>query len=108
MFASLTPIKEREIVVLGRPDEDESALAGGIARAVSAHRTLGVVAHNMALYLPPLVPDGDDWRRFPPMARLVDRGDPANRTSDIGAMELYAASVISSDPFRVADALRSA
>jgi hypothetical protein len=36
----------------------------------------------------------------------VDRGDPANRTSDIGAMELYAASVVASDPFRVAEALR--
>lgn len=108
VFASLTPIKEREIVVLGRPGEDETALAAGIARAVSAHRTLGVVAHNMALYLPPLAPDGEDWRRFPPMARLVDRGDPGNKTSDIGAMELYAASVISSDPFRVAGALLTA
>jgi hypothetical protein len=66
---------------------------------------MGVVAHNMALYLPPLAPDGEDWRRFAPHARIVDRGDPANRTSDIGAMELYAASVIASDPFRVADAL---
>ena len=51
-------------------------------------------------------PDGEDWRRFPPIARLVDRGDPANKTSDIGAMELYAASVIATDPFRLAEALR--
>jgi hypothetical protein len=107
VFASLTPVKEREVIVLGRPGEDESTLAAGIARTVTALRTLGVLAHNMALYLPPLAPDGDDWRRFPPIARLVDRGDPANKTSDIGAMELYAASVISSDPFRVAEALRN-
>ena len=33
---------------------------------------------------------------------MVDRGDPANRTADFGAMELYAASVVSSDPFKVA------
>jgi hypothetical protein len=38
----------------------------------------------------------------------VDRGDPANRTSDIGAMELYAAPVVASDPFRVAETLRDA
>jgi hypothetical protein len=107
VFASLTPIKEREVLVVGRPGEDESTLAAGIARTVSAYRAMGVVAHNMALYLPPLAPDGEDWRRFPPTARLVDRGDPGNTTSDIGAMELYAASVISSDPFRVADALRA-
>ena len=39
------------------------------------------------------------------MVRIVDRGDPLNRTSDFGAMELYAASVVSSDPFRVAESL---
>ncbi|OGN84233.1 MAG: hypothetical protein A2082_02460 [Chloroflexi bacterium GWC2_70_10] len=107
VLASLTPVKEREVLVLGRPGDDESSLAGGIARTLAAHRSLGVVAFNMALYLPPLAPDGDDWQRFPPHARVVDRGDPGNRTSDIGAMELYAASVIASDPFRVADALRA-
>jgi hypothetical protein len=108
VLASLTPVKERECLVLGRPGDDESALAEGIVRVLGAYRSMGVVAHNMALYLPPLAPDGEDWRRFAPHARLVDRGDPGNRTSDIGAMELYAASVIASDPFRVADALRSA
>jgi len=106
-MASLTPIKEREVVIVGRPGADETPLAGAIAKTVQIYRAADVVAYNMAVYLPPLSPDGEDWRRFPPMARLVDRGDPANRTSDIGAMELYAASVIASDPFRVADALRS-
>src|SRR5262249_17518200 len=54
LFASLTPIKERELVVLGRPGEGESLLAGAIARAIAAYRSLGVAAFNMALYLPPL------------------------------------------------------
>jgi hypothetical protein len=107
VFASLVPIKEREVVIVGRPGADETSLAPAIARAIAAYRTAGVVAYNMALYLPPLAPDDADWRRFPPLARLVDRGDPANKTSDIGAMELYAASVISSDPFRLAEALRA-
>jgi hypothetical protein len=40
--------------------------------------------------------------------RIVDRGDPTARTADIGAMELYAASVVSSDPFRLAAALDDA
>ena len=106
-MASLTPIKEREVVIVGRPGADETTLADAIAKTVQIYRAAGVVAYNMAVYLPPLSPDGEDWRRFPPIARLVDRGDPANRTSDIGAMELYAASVIASDPFRLADALRS-
>ena len=107
VIASLVPIKEREILVLGRPGADESSLAPAIAKAVAALRAAGVVSYNMALYLPPLSPDGEDWRRFPPLARLVDRGDPANKTSDIGAMELYASSVIAADPFRLAEALRA-
>ena len=94
-------------MVLGRPGADESSLAPAIAKAVAALRAAGVVSYNMALYLPPLSPDGEDWRRFPPLARLVDRGDPANKTSDIGAMELYASSVIAADPFRLAEALRA-
>lgn len=106
VFASLTPMKERECVVLGRPGDTEATLAGGIAQVVAGFRRMGVIAFNMALYLPPLVPDGEEWGRFPPLAKLVDRGDPGNKTSDIGAMELYAASVISSDPFRVAEAVR--
>lgn len=105
-IAYLAPVKEREILVIGRRGDDESSLAAAIAHAVTTLRGEGVMAHNLALYLPPLSPDGSDWSRFPPLARIVDRGDPADRTSDIGAMELYAASVVASDPFRLAEALR--
>src|SRR2546428_9473130 len=109
VFASLAPIKESEVVILGRPGEDEANLAPAIARVIATYRARGVVAYNLVLLLPPLSTDGieEDWRRFPPQARLVDRGDPANKTSDIGGMELYAASVVAADPFRLADALRS-
>jgi hypothetical protein len=107
-FATLTPVKEREIVVLGPPGGTEASIATGVAAALAALRGLGVVAHDLALYVPPLAADGTDWRRFPAVARLVDRGDPGNRTCDIGSMELYAASVVSSDPFAVADALQRA
>ncbi len=107
LMAYLAPVKERELLVVGRPGQDEAALAPAVAHGVERLRAQGVVAHNMGVYLPPLTPDGSDWSRLPPIARIVDRGDPANRTSDIGAMELYASSVISSDPFRLADALRS-
>jgi hypothetical protein len=106
IFAALAPIKESEVIILGRPGEDESSLAVGIAGVISAYRKQGVVSYNLALLLPPLNADGNDWRRFPPHARLVDRGDPANRTSDIGGMELYAASVVAADPFRLAELLR--
>jgi hypothetical protein len=40
------------------------------------------------------------------MVRIVDRGDPTSRTNDMGAMELYAASVVSSDPLNLAHVLQ--
>lgn len=68
---------------------------------------MGVSSFNVAFYAPPLTPDSRDWSGFPTIVHLVDRGDPANRTSDMGAMELYAASVVASDPFRAAGILRN-
>ena len=60
---------------------------------------------NLVIYLPPLAESDGDWSDFPVVVRMVDRGDPMNRTADFGAMELYAASVVSSDPFKVAESL---
>src|ERR687890_521542 len=105
-FASLSPLKEKELVVIGDDPEDAS-----LSRAVGALlqgyvRDLGVRAFNVAFYMPPLGPTQKDWTDFPTIVYIVDRGDPANRTSDMGAMELYAASVVASDPFKVAEALR--
>lgn len=62
---------------------------------------LGVQSFNVAMYMPPLAEADEDWSGFPILVRLVDRGDPVNRTGDIGAMELYAASVVGTDPFFV-------
>lgn len=105
VMASLAPVKEREVLIIGEPGSDESALAEGMAHAVRTLRAQGMRSHNLALYLPPLAADGEDWSELRPLARLVDRGDASDRTSDIGALELYAVSVISSDPFAVGRAL---
>ena len=104
-FASLTPAKEKEVVLLG-PDLGEHLrrfLAGILSRYT---RDLGVSSFNVAFYLRPSAPTEEDWSSFPVVIHVVDRGDPANRTSDIGAMELYAAPVVSSDPFQVARLLK--
>lgn len=105
VFASLVPIKERELILVAPRGADERALAPALAAAVAAHRTFGVLSWNMALCVPPLDDDGRDWSALRAHARLVDRGDPGNRTTDIGAMELYAASVVAADPFRVIEAV---
>ena len=104
VLAHLTPVKEKETLLIG-PRLDR-AMTDALYRVLSAFvARLGVQSFNVAVYLRPIDAVQEDWTGFPVVVRVVDRGDPANRTSDIGAMELYASSVISSDPFRVAEAL---
>jgi hypothetical protein len=113
-FASLTPVKERELWVVGQAgmDERETSFADAVAHTVVAFRDrIGVRAFNLVLQRPPIDPDRaarDGWELLPPLVRLVDRGDPDSRSSDIGAMELYAAAVVGADPFALAEEMRAA
>ncbi len=96
-MASLTPIKDHELVVIGQRVDD--AFKDSLYEALAFYRDeLGVTAFNLALCTPPLGDTEEDWDGFPVLARLVDRGDSGTRTSDIAAMELYASSVTASDP----------
>jgi hypothetical protein len=65
----------------------------------------GMRAFNAAIALPPLGPAPEDWRAMPIIARIADRGDPLTTRGDMGAMELFAANVITADPFEVATIL---
>lgn len=107
IVSSLTPIKEKEVLLVA-PNLDadlRSAIWHVLDRFV---RHLGVTSFNLVIYMPPLAPAIEDWSGFPHVVRIVDRGEATNKTADVGAMELYASSVVSSDPFRVAAALRDA
>jgi hypothetical protein len=85
--------------------------------ALHAYRqSLGVQSFNLALFQRPLDVaetidplDGskgwEDWDGFPAVVRIVDRGDLLTRAADVGCMELYASSVVSSDPFAVIGAV---
>jgi len=100
-IAHLTPVKERELLVVGRPgmDERDPAFADAAWRALSVYRDrLGVRSFNLALWRSPLADGADE---IPPMVRIVDRGDPMTRASDIGAMELYGTPIVGSDPYDV-------
>jgi hypothetical protein len=114
VMASLTPVKEREIVIMGDVDDyaRPGAFSGPFKRALfraldTFINRMGVTAFNLAIYSPPLGETGEAWQGFPIIARLVDRGHLGEGASDVGAMELYAASVIKTDPFRVAEVLRA-
>lgn len=114
VMASLTPIRDREVLVIA--DVEDYARPGAFSAPFKQAlflildtfiNRLGVTAFNLAIYVPPLADTGKAWQGFPIIARLVDRGHPNEQISDFGAMELYAASVISTDPYRVVEALRA-
>lgn len=106
VLAYLTPIKEKEVILISERLDNE--LKYVIYKVLQCFvETLGVSSFNLALYVRPIDGVPEDWGGFPVLVRVVDRGDPNNRTADFGAMELYASSVIASDPFRLVDALAS-
>jgi len=115
-FVSLTPLKEREIVLLAPTYQDgvlEPAELGVLSDQLSEtlkimQEEMGVFAFNVGIFGPPLTKSPEnDWSGFPLVARFIDRGNPLSTTSDIAGLELFGSSVIASDPFDVARILQS-
>ncbi|MDH7487109.1 MAG: hypothetical protein QHJ81_12640 [Anaerolineae bacterium] len=107
VIAYLTPVKERETLLLA--DSLSPALKRALYDTLACFRDrMGVESFNVAMLMPPLAETEEDWSGFPVVVRAVDRGDPVNRTGDIGGMELYAANVIGTDPFFVIGQLKEA
>ncbi len=104
-LAYLTPIKEKEIILIA--DKPGVHLYNAVHRVLEKFMGMCAISFNLALYVPPIGPSTEDWSGFPAIVRMVDRGDPNNKTTDFGAMELYAASVVTSDPFRVAEIIKN-
>ncbi|MGO8950614.1 MAG: hypothetical protein ACLQUY_23775 [Ktedonobacterales bacterium] len=123
-FASLTPVKEREIVLLAPTyqngvlqPEELGVLSDQLFRTLALmQEQMGVLAFNVGIFGPPLAAGRpttkdekqEDWSSFPLVARIVDRGNPLSSTSDIAGLELFGSSVIASDPFDVARTLQAA
>jgi hypothetical protein len=105
IMAYLAALKQNEVMLLG--GSLDSSMKEGIYSIISGLRDkLKVESFNLGLAFPPLG-GKTGWEGFPLVARVVDRGDTADLSSDIGAMEFYAASVISSDPFHTAALLHT-
>lgn len=103
-FEYLAALRGKDTWILGDALNDQLADA--------LHHTLrrlldfaGMRAFDVGIYLPPLwqADEAEDWRGFPAIARVVGRV-PLNESSDIGAGDLFAMSVIPDDPFVVREA----
>jgi len=106
IMVKLTPIKNNEILIVGRDYGQE--LAKSISKVLTALKNnLGVQSFNLVIYLPPLAKTEENWSHIPYIVRIVDRGNLGNKTADIGSMELYAQSIVESNPYKAMEALRN-
>ena len=88
----LTPVKEKELFIFSK-EKKLANLHEVIYEIIKNYLKLNVLSFNMAMFK-----IGNYW-----ISRITDRGKLNERHSDIGALELYGASVISSDPFKLAE-----
>jgi len=106
VMACLSPLKLNEVMILSESLSDHIKVA--VYRVLACFRDqLKATSFNLGVAFPP-IDAGPGWEGFPVIARMLDRGDAGNMSSDISAMELWGANVISSDPFETATALRAA
>ena len=101
-FVSLTPIKEKEFIIISRDNPSKNEKIKEIIYQVLRCYIdeLGVNSFNVVISCPAF---GES--SFPYIIQIVDRGSIFKTTVDTGAMELYGSSVISDDPYKVINAL---
>jgi hypothetical protein len=105
ILTHLTPFKNNEVILMS--EALNLALKERIYEVLTFCRDrLGVTSFNLSLITPPLAQTEESWAGFPVLARLLDRGDLSSRASDVGGMEIYAQSIIASDPLDLAAKLR--
>jgi hypothetical protein len=103
VLAHLTPIKEREVVIIAPPTSTDLGAALAHVPRTFIDR-LGVTCFNVGILYPPRIA-AEGWAGFPIVARVVDRGPTGTGTVDIGGMELYGTPVVSADPYEVIRAI---
>ncbi len=105
VLAYLTPFKDSEVIILA--DELSLSFKERLYEVLACYRDrLDITSFNLGLVTPPLAETEESWEGFPVVAWVVDRGSPSSRASDVGGMEIFAASVIGSDPFELARELQ--
>jgi hypothetical protein len=106
VLAYLTPAKSNEIVIMA--DRINSAFTDALYNALALYRDrLGVTSFNLAVATPPMDRTRESWQGFPVIGWMVDRGKLEYRSSDIGSLELFAANSVASDPFKLAELLKT-
>jgi len=104
LFASITPIKEKEIIVIspGPPStiDQTKKIVFNILRCFID--VFGVESFNMSISCPLLNRVNDPLY----IIQIVDRGNIFKSTADIGGMELFGSTVVADDPYMIIKKLK--
>ena len=107
LISKITPVKEKEIMILAEKADDN--LYNVISDSLNTMKEcLGVSSFNVSIIFSPLGDTSEVWDHMPIVVRIVDRGRLNNKTTDVGPMELYAQSIIGSNPYTVFSEIKSA
>lgn len=105
VLAHLTPFRDNETVIIG--SDFSRSFAERIYDVMACLRDrVGVTSFNFTLVTPPLAETGESWAGFPVLARVIDRGNLNERSSDLGGFSIYASSFASRSPFELAGHLK--
>lgn len=102
-FASITPVKEKEVTIISKnpsKDTDSKKTIFKILRCFID--VLGVYSFNLSISCPAI----NDENIHPYIIHIVDRGSLLKSTADVGGMELYGSSVAADDPYKVIAVLK--
>lgn len=98
VLVKITPVKEKETMILA--DKMDNHLYEVLSDTLNTMKErLGVSSFNVSVIFPPLAKTAEVWEHMPIIVRIVDRGKLNDKTVDVGPMELYAQSIIGSDPY---------
>jgi hypothetical protein len=100
IITKITPVKEKEMMIIA-PTADRNFYHVLSDVLNTMKERLGVASFNVAVIFPPLEDTKEVWSHVPVIARIVDRGKLNDKTVDVGPMELYAQSIIGSNPYTV-------
>lgn len=105
-FASITPLKEKEVVIISskNPSHSNNVKMTLFKIMRCFIDVMGVYSFNLSISCPPM--DNED--EYPYILKIVDRGSLRKPTSDMGGMELYGSSVVADDPYKVIKILKNA
>jgi len=106
-WVNLAPVKEKDVTVVAPTLQDGALMIYTLLQTLIGR---GTSNYSLAVILSPEYVTASVDKRFskwpPVLMRWVDRGDSRSKHSDVGAMELFASTVVATDPFVVAGWLR--